>query len=351
MKQKNKNNKKNKKTKKINFFKKFVTGLTLLVAIIILLVGTETGRSILIGYFSSYISSSLQEPVEGEYSDVDDGIGDEVVDVNDAAMGIREEDYVRNYLLLGIEKIDGASNTDAMIIASIDTRNASIKLTSILRDTLVNIPGYSQNKLNSVYSKGGAKLLIRVLEENFRIKLDGYASVDFADFEAVIDKLGGVEIEISQQEADYLNTTNYISKPEYRTLKAGLQNINGNQALGYCRVRKVETLEGVNYDYGRTLRQRRVLKAIFEKYKTLNVFEMFSVANECLGYITTDITGIQIKNELTNVVENGITEIEMFRIPADGYFESVSKVGNVTSVLIPDLDINTKLLHEFIFEE
>ena len=124
-----------------------------------------------------------------------------------------------------------------------------------------------------------------------------------------------------------------------------------NPALGYCRVRKVETLEGVNYDYGRTLRQRRVLKAIFEKYKTLNVFEMFSVANECLGYITTDITGIQIKNELTNVVENGITEIEMFRIPADGYFESVSKVGNVTSVLIPDLDINTKLLHEFIFEE
>jgi len=103
-------------------------------------------------------------------------------------------------------------------------------------------------------------------------------------------------------------------------------------------------LEGVKESF-------ETLKAIFEKYKTLNVFEMFSIANECLGYITTDITGKQIKNELTNVVENGITEIEMFRIPADGYFESVSKVGNITSVLIPDLESNTKLLHEFIFEE
>ena len=87
------------------------------------------------------------------------------------------------------------------------------------------------------------------------------------------------------------------------------------------------------------------------KYYEMAVGYDYNTANECLGYITTDITGIQIKNELTNVVENGITEIEMFRIPADGYFESVSKVGNVTSVLIPDLDINTKLLHEFIFEE
>lgn len=346
-----KRSKKSKKTKKSSFFKKFVTGLTLLITIIILLVGTETGRSILIGYFSSYISSSMKEPVSGEYSDVDDGIGDEVIDVNDTQTGIRTEAHVTNYLLLGIERIGGASNTDAMIIASIDTKTSSIKLTSILRDTLVNIPGYSQNKLNSVYSKGGAELLIKVIEENFKIDIKGYAAVDFADFENIIDRLGGVEIELTQEEADYLNSTNYVSNPEYRTLKAGLQEINGNQALGYCRVRKVETLEGVNYDYGRTLRQRRVLKAIFDKYKTLNVFEMFSIAGECLGYITTDITKEQIKNELTNVVEHGITEIGMFRIPADGYFESVSKLGKLSYVLVPDLKANTELLHNFIFDE
>jgi len=296
LKQKSKSSKKNKKTKKIGFFKKFVTGLTLLVAIIILLVGTETGRSILIGYFSSYISNSLQEPVKGEYSDVDDGIGDEVVDVNDSAMGVREEAYVTNYLLLGIEKIDGASNTDAMIIASIDTKTSSIKLTSVLRDTLVNIPGYSQNKLNSVYSKGGAELLIRVIEDNFKIELEGYAMVNFEDFEAVIDKIGGVDIEITKKEAEYLNSTNYISKPEnairnmyyigYTSVIAGGEDDAILQYIDWCYGAEDEEEEAlVEYpigyffgdeesdDYKITTVESQTKRQLFAQYPTKEVME------------------------------------------------------------------------------
>ena len=115
-----------------------------------------------------------------------------------------------------------------------NTYDNTIKLTSILRDTLVDLPGYSQNKINAAYAKGGADYLIEVIEKNFKIQIDGYASVDFDSFEDIVDSLGGVEIELSQKEADYLNTTNYISDPANRNVVAGLQVLNGNQVVGYC---------------------------------------------------------------------------------------------------------------------
>ena len=164
----------------------------------------------------------------------------------------RQEDYVSNYLLFGLEEILDAQNTDTIMIASINKKDNTIKLTSILRDTYIESEEYRSHKINSIFALGGAKAFVKVIEEKFRINIDGYAYINFDSFEKIIDYLGGISMELGDEEAEYLNTTNYISNPANRTVTPGWNELNGNQALGYCRIRLVKTLGGANDDYGRT---------------------------------------------------------------------------------------------------
>lgn len=264
--------------------------------------------------------------------------------------GARWEEGVVNILLLGEEAIEsggGRGRTDLMIIATMNTINKSVKLTSLMRDVLVQIPGYKDNKLNAAYEIGGVPLLYKTIELNFDVKLDGYVLVGFEDFEAIINKLGGVTISLTKEEANYLNTTNYISKPEYRNVKAGTQTLNGNQALGYCRIRYVATGNNELNDYGRTSRQRILLNAIFDKYKSKNIAELVFMFNDILPLLTTDIDSKELEGYLRQGVTMGLSNIENFRIPVDNSFEEgyIRKM----SVLIPDLEVNVNKLHTFIF--
>lgn len=264
--------------------------------------------------------------------------------------GPRQEAGVINVLLVGEEAIDsggGRGRTDIMIIATMNTKDKKLKLTSLMRDLLVQIPGNQDNKLNAAYEIGGIPLLYETIELNFDIKLDGYARVGFDDFESVINKLGGVNITLTDGEARYLNTTNYISKPQYRNVVPGLQTLNGNQALGYCRVRYVSTKDKQRDDYGRTSRHRVVLNAIFDKYKSKSLPELSLMLYDILPLISTDITLKEFDTYLKAAVNMGLTEIEDIRIPADKTFEE--GYARKMAVLIPDLDANIKVLHEFIF--
>ena len=134
-----------------------------------------------------------------------------------------------------------------------------------MRDMYVEIPGHGHNKLNAAYAFGGVELLYQTIAKNFGIKIDNYCVVDFSTFEKVINKVGGVEISLEEKEAKYLNTTNYISKKKYRNVKVGKQTLNGNQALGYARVRYVVSKKYGDGDFGRTGRQRAVLQAALNK--------------------------------------------------------------------------------------
>lgn len=326
-----------------------ITGIVLLCLILIVgfFVGTKPGRKIIYNIAGNYFYNQLDND-NGSDLNADNGSllinGEEKEDDPDK----RHEDYVTNFLLVGIEQIQGGNRTDSMMIASINTLDNSIKLTSLMRDTYVQIPGYSNNKLNAAYAKGGIDLLLDTIELNYKIRIDGYATVNFESFEKVIDRLGGVEIELGEAEASYLRTTNYISNPSYRSsIHAGWNTLNGNQALGYCRVRKVATLGGANSDFGRTLRQRRVLNALFEKYKSKNVFELISIMNECLSYVTTDLTSTQISAVIEAVIENGITTIDNARIPTDELY--TAERYDVGAVLVPDWDANIEFLYQFIF--
>ena len=254
-------------------------------------------------------------------------------------------------MIFGIEEIGGARNTDAMLIATINTRDRTVKLTSLLRDTYVEIPGYSNNKLNWAYARGGVDLLIDTIELNHKIQIDGYASVTFDSFEAIIDTLGGVTIELGEKEARYLNRTNYISNKANRNVSPGPNHLNGNQAMGYVRIRGVETLGGVRDDYGRVLRQQRVLKAIFESaISPKNLIQIVPKSKEILSHVTTNLTQKQMEESMRAVVENKITTMETFRIPVDNTFESPKRYNGIGYPLLLDWETNRIELYKFIFD-
>ncbi len=263
----------------------------------------------------------------------------------------RQEEGVYNILLLGEEAIGsgaGRGRTDVIMIATMNTNTKELKLTSLMRDTLVRIPGYQENKLNTAYEKGGLDLLYETIAMNYDIRLDGCVMVNFESFEKIIDKLGGVEITLTAKEAYYLNNTNYISKPQYRTVHEGKQLMNGNQVLGYSRIRKRATINGTNNDYGRTERHRIILDAIFEEYKTKSKVELGSILFGFLPMITTDISSDNFELLLSNFIEMGTTKIDQLRLPADGTFTDNVEVRGM-DVLIPEWDENLTLLHNFIF--
>ncbi|MDF2944583.1 MAG: hypothetical protein K0S01_3441 [Herbinix sp.] len=265
----------------------------------------------------------------------------------------RKEEGVYNVLLVGEEAIGSGSargRTDVIIVATLNTNNKTVKLTSLMRDMLVQILGYKDNKLNSAYEKGGVDLLYETIALNFDLRLDGCVKVNFENFEKIIDQLGGLDITLTAGEAKYLNTTNYISDPANRDVVEGKQHLNGNQVLGYSRVRKRATITGENNDYGRTDRHRIVLNAIFDKYKTKSKVELAGIMLKVLPMITTDIDSKNFESLLNTFIEMGTTEMSQLRIPADGTFTDNVKVRGM-DVLIPDLGENVEILHNFIFGE
>lgn len=259
------------------------------------------------------------------------------------------EQKVVNILLVGEEAInDGVlGRSDSMMIATLNTVEKTIKLTSLMRDMYVTIPGYRDNKLNAAYHNGGGVLLAETIEQNFGIEIDGYVRVNFEAFEKIVDKLGGVDINLTSDEAYYLNTTNYISKKSNRNVKTGLQTLNGNQALGYCRVRYKTASNGEANDFGRTYRQRTVLKAIFDKYKHQNIVNMVSIGTDLLYCVKTNLTKADMMSYLTTAVSFGTTELDTFRIPLDNAYSGQKIDGK--SVLVVDFDANKNALREFIY--
>ncbi len=256
---------------------------------------------------------------------------------------------IYNILLMGLDK-DSGNLSDTMIVVTIDVNNKAIKLTSFLRDILVPIPGHSRNQLNTVYRTGGIKLIKEVFAKSFDLCIDGYVAVNYSEFTKVIDALGGVSVYMSAEEANYLNTTNYISDPQYRNLEVytGVHWLNGAQATGYSRVRKIGH-ENELYDFGRTTRQREVLTALYEQLKSKSLPELLGLMETVLPLVTTDLDPLEMTNIATKAVAAGVlsSEMEQLRIPLDelhqnAYYEKML-------VLDIDFEANTEVVHKFIF--
>lgn len=274
------------------------------------------------------------------------------VSIEETTVAYREEDGVYNIILLGVDKNAGY-RTDSMIVVTINQNDNSIKMTSFMRDILVNIPGKSPDRLNTVYAKGGSKLLFQIFRENFGIDLYGYMLVDYYSLEDVVDALGGVEIYVSEKIAEYLNETNYIENEAYRTLIPGAtQLLNGAQVVGYCRQRKIGNGVESN-DFARTQRQRAVLNAIYEKFRTKSLTELLGVMEKVLPLVVTDMNSSEMINIATKAINAGLGDIEQLRVPVNGTYTGAyyqeTEDSLKKSVLQVDFEANASALHEFIF--
>lgn len=341
----NEMNKKKKFPKGLKIFTIIFSGIMLALA---LLVFTPGGQKLLFSLAGNYIYNKL------DYNKGNKPSGEEVNNnVTPTPVPVKPDKDVINVLLIGVEEIGGATNTDSMIVASMNTKDKSVKLTSIMRDLYVQIPGHDNNKLNATYSLGGIDLLYQTIKENFGIDIDGYMMVNFSSFEQIVDLVGGVDVTLTAKEASYLNRTNYISNPAYRKVHEGTQLMNGNQALGYCRVRKVST-GTENNDFGRTQRQRAVLNAIFEKIKSKNLLQLGLLMNDMLNKvkIDTDITNSDFNNYLQWGASMNLKELQNYRIPTDGSYGSQRvPIGKYNvDVLVPtDWDATRAEIHSFIY--
>ena len=317
-------------------------------ALLLFLFYTKTGRRFTSKVVAGYLHGAVKY-VSGGKSDAQetDKRTEEETEKFDETGGeaFGEKKYY-HVLFLGEEAIrstPGAGRTDAILLVTIHTERKKVFVTSILRDTYVEPEGESPCKINAVYAKCGVNGLYDILEEKLGIRPDGYVKVGFDSFEAIIDMLGGAEVTLTAEEAAYLNTHDYISKEEYRNVEAGTHVLNGNQTLGYCRIRYVANCNGTKYDYGRTERQRMVLGNLFERYKEAGITKWVKVLKETLGYIETDISEQTLEELIFVVYDKKIREMEQSQLPAKNTFASPEKIGNVTSPLDADWEKNKEL--------
>ncbi len=314
------------------------------------------------GFFIAKAQVTLNNTLNHVNRDYDTALKD----IDLSGIKVNSDDQIVNILIVGNDYrkekgYDASGLTDTMIVATMDMKHGTLKLTSLMRDTVVDIPGKSPNKLNAANSFGGIELLYKTIAQNFNIELDGYVEVGFKAFEKIVNEVGGVEVELTESEVNYLNTTNYISKRRYRHVKVGKQKLNGNQALGYCRIRKGgTTITGLRDDYGRTWRQRTVIKAVFDKVKKLPMTKWLDIANDVLdGYVTTDLTNDDIIKYMKDVVMMGTTEVHQLQVPLEGYYRS-GESGEFSCgsclVMTDGTDstrsntANAEALNQFIFE-
>lgn len=255
-------------------------------------------------------------------------------------------DDIINILLIGQDRREGEGRqrSDAMILCSINRSTNQLTMTSFLRDVYVEIPGYKSNKINACYQIGGSELLNACLEKNFGIEVDANVEVDFDGFMELIDTVGGVEIELTEQEANYLNRRgNWDVETEHDwELKAGVNLLNGSQALAYSRIRDI------GMDFERTQRQRNVLMTLLEKAKTLDILQINSFVMKAAELVTTDMSDQEMFSYV-RLLFPMLSELEITtqRIPADGTYQFADLPGAGDSIVI-DFEANRSLLAETI---
>lgn len=251
---------------------------------------------------------------------------------------LTDADGVKNILLIGLDADQGGtSRSDTMMLLTLDSVNKTIKLTSFLRDMWVDIPDYKSAKLNASYAHGGAQLTMDTIEYNFGVDIDNYVIVDFEMFKSIVDSLGGITVEITKREAEFINRTTKS------TVEEGINHLDGKKALIYARIRKLDS------DFYRTQRQRKVITAIIDKVKQTDPLELVGVVKEILPMITTDINPVGMIVTGISALSCFGAEIDQLQIPADDAY--VSKKISGQAALVPDIKKNTEKLKEFIYGE
>jgi polyisoprenyl-teichoic acid--peptidoglycan teichoic acid transferase len=323
--------------------KKKRNGLICILVLVIIICSAAGGAYL---YFNNMVSKIKHVDISSKSSDLG-------ITTND------DNNYI-NILLLGIDTRDYKTDpgrSDATIILTIDKKHKAIKITSLLRDMVMDnlkgqgpMAGKNQDRLNHAFAYGGPLLSIKTVNQNFNLNIKDYIKVDFIGFEKIIDAIGGVSINVSKEEIpianDYINEVSKLeNKAPNHITKSGLQNLTGIQALGYSRIRYVG-----NGDFERTERQRIVLDAVFKKLSTKSLLAMPALANTISPYMETSLSQKEIFDIGSFVITNHVKTFKQNRLPIDGAYKIDYSINNVYFV-VWDKKKNIDELHKFIYEE
>lgn len=333
-------------------------GMVILVVFLILLIVLGAAAAAIYCVWKSYYGRSnyvsdnefeiYQEIPKDDEEEAGEGTQEETLDpdtakeleakIVSAVAGhtVQDEDYVYNILLIGSDRRDSSwyGNSDSMILASVNTKAKKIYLTSFMRDLYAVIPGFGAQKLNAAYAHGAGPLLVQTIEENFKIDIDNWASVDFGSMETIINSIGGVDLELYQEEADYVNAGN----PGEPQLSAGMMHLNGKQAVAFARIRYVG-----KYDYERTSRQRRVLEQMVQKLRGLSLTRLNQFVTDVLPLVTHNVSETELVAKIASLPEWLGYEIVQDRVPYDGLYSYLGEQ------LVPDYDATIARLKETIY--
>ena len=232
------------------------------------------------------------------------------------------DDHLLNILLVGQDRLpgEGRKRSDSMILCSVNLETKKVSMISFLRDLYVQIPGYTDNRLNATYEFGGFPLLTETLYKNFGVTVDGCFEVDFNGFKALVDQVGGVDIRMDEEEAAWIGIGD----------KEDVYHLDGTKALAYARIRRIDS------DFYRTGRQRTVLLAIYEKIKSKSITELLQMLDAALPYLTTNMSNTDIYATAMKVFPL-ITSVDIstYYIPPDDmYYPAYIRE---MCVLVPDL--------------
>lgn len=317
-----------------------------------------------------FISDEVQEAmeaVENLEADIDDSINPDDLELNPNL-----PDNVVNILLVGVDTRstaldDGLQHGDVQIILSINKDTGSVKLTSILRDLYVTIPGYkSKNRINVAYARGGGALAMRTINHTFEMNIEHYVTINFYGLASIIDAIGGVDVDLTKAEAKAINTYLKQHPPKYDNQDkdyervpleavAGVQHLDGVQAVMYARTRSVDN------DFGRTARQRHLLDLLLQKImQDMTVDKFMTLMETSLPYVQTNVNastmlnlGLSVLNsDIISRAQAGESLLEQMRIPMDETWKYDQTDGGSSVVVFRTVarrEENVQALHEFIY--
>lgn len=298
-----------------------------LVMVLVILIGTVLG-------FYKHIKNKIYVKKEPSISN------------NDSEF--KEVEGITNVLLIGVDArdLDEPCRSDSMIIATLDNNNKKVKLTSLFRDTLVDIPGHGEAKLNAAYMLGGPELLMKTVKETYNVSIDKYIIINFWGFETIVDYIGGIDVDVKDYQLEELNK--YIGEStggnDCPVEKAGIQTLNGKQALSYARIRY-----NVGDEYERTDRQREVIFKVMEKLQNTKPSKYLGIMNTMLEYIKTNIDPLEALNMAYTIYKLPSLDVEQLQIPLVALSET-RNYKELGSVFLMDRLQNASILYNFIYE-
>ena len=287
-----------------------------------------------------------------EKIDIDSGFTDSEAGINED-LDKETVETLSGYTNIALFGLDNRSQgqynsgqSDVIMIASINNKTKEVRLVSVYRDTYLNIGDGKYNKANSAYNRGGAKRAVQMLNTNLDLNIKEYACVDWAAVTEAVDALGGVEIEITAQEASQINE--YIWEVDQMlgtnsefVSGAGKKLLTGTQATTYARIRKT-----AGNDFKRTSRQRIVLEAMLNKAKEADIKTLLAICEAVFDDISTSLTLPEILSLVKDVQKYTIGSTSGF--PFEMTTGDLSDAGD--AVIPIGLEDDVQQLHKYLFE-